>query len=98
MRKLKFIRRKFIATLFFSLITSIIAIIHGIFFDLDLNQLKRLSLESFIVTFIVIFPALLLLEWIFDLENHEQFRTLNDKIRLLEKKQKTKKFKLKKFK
>ncbi|MBI2629905.1 hypothetical protein HYW76_02295 [Candidatus Pacearchaeota archaeon] len=61
------------------------AIIHGIFLDLDLSQIKRLSFEGFLLTFIVVFPSLLLLEWIFDLENHEEFKIVEKRISKLEK-------------
>jgi len=88
MKRLKSVRRKILATLVFSILASIGAIIHGIFLDLDFNQLQRLSLEGFLVTFLVVFPSLLLLEWIFDLENHEEFKIIEKRISALEKKKK----------
>lgn len=90
MHKLKSVKRKFFATLLFCLIASAGLIIHGIYFDLDLAQLERLSIEGFIFTFIIIFPTLLLLEWIFDLENHEEYKYLENKINNLENKIKKK--------
>jgi len=86
MHKFKSIKRKFLATLLFSLIASAGLIIHGLYFDLDLAQLQRLSIEGFLLTFVVIFPTLLLLEWIFDLENHEEYKYLEKRINELEKK------------
>jgi hypothetical protein len=86
MHKLKSIKRKFIATLLFAFIASAALIIHGIYFDLDLSQLQRLSLEGFLLTFIIIFPTLLFLEWVFDLENHEEYKYLENRINELEKK------------
>jgi len=88
MKMLKSVKRKIIATLVFSILASIGAIIHGIFFDLDFNQIQRLSLEGFLVTFLVVFPSLLFLEWIFDLENHEEFKILEKRISNLERKKK----------
>ena len=86
MKRLKSIKRKIIATLVFSILASIGAIIHGIFLDLDFSQIQRLSLDGFLVTFLVVFPSLLLLEWIFDLENHEEFKILEKRISKIEKK------------
>ena len=88
MKRLKSVKRKILATFVFSILASIGAIIHGIFLDLDFSQIQRLSLEGFFVTFLVVFPSLLLLEWIFDLENHEEFKILEKRISNLEKKKK----------
>lgn len=85
MKRLKSVKRKLLATLIFSLLSSIGLIIHGIFLDADIAQLKRLSYEGFILTFLVVFPSLLLLEWIFDLKNHEEFKILERRISKLEK-------------
>ncbi len=85
MKKLKSIRRKFIATILFSLIASLFSIVHGIFLDADITQLKRLSLEGFLLTFTIIFPTLLLLEWLFNLEDHEEFKIIEKRITKLEK-------------
>lgn len=86
MQRLKAVRRKILATLVFSILASIGAIIHGIFLDLDFSQIQRLSLEGFLLTFLVVFPSLLFLEWIFDLENHEEFKIVEKRISALEKK------------
>jgi len=88
MKRLKSVRRKILATFVFSILASVGAIIHGIFLDLDFNQIQRLSIEGFFVTFLVVFPSLLLLEWIFDLENHEEFKIVEKRISKLEKKKK----------
>lgn len=82
------INRKLIATLLFSLLSACGLIIHGMFFDVDFTQLKRLTLEGFILTFIIVFPTMLLLEWIFDLENRAEFKMLENKIKKLEQKRK----------
>ena len=86
MKRLHSIKRKLVATLVFSLFASLVGIIHGIFFDADFSQLQRLSLEGFILTFLIVFPGLLLLEWIFDLENKEEFKVLESRVTKLEKK------------
>lgn len=88
MHKLKSIKRKILATFLFSLIAAIALIIHGIFFDFDINQIQRLSLEGFLLTFVILFPTLLFLEWVFDLENHEEYQYLENRINKLEKKYK----------
>lgn len=85
MKRLKSITRKILATFLFSILASIGAIIHGAFFDLDIGQIKRLSLEGFLLTFLIVFPSLLLLEWIFDLENHEEFQVIEQRVNKLEK-------------
>ena len=86
--KLKSIQKKVLATLAFAIIASIGLIIHGIFFDLAFDQIKRLSFGGFLLTFVLVFPTLLLLEWIFDLENHEEFVKLDKRIKKLEKRSK----------
>ncbi|MBX4196049.1 hypothetical protein KW805_00470 [Candidatus Pacearchaeota archaeon] len=83
--RLPHVKRKVMVTLLFSILASIGGIIHGLFFDVDITQLKRLSLEGFLLTFLVVFPTLLLLEWIFDLEDKEEFKSLEKRISNLEK-------------
>lgn len=80
------LKRKLIATLLFSIISTIGLIIHGVFFDLDFKQLERLTLGGFLFTFILVFATLLILEKIFDLENHEEFIELEKRVSKLEKK------------
>jgi amino acid transporter len=88
MNKKKAFKRKLITTLIFSLIASIGLIIHGVFFDLDFSQIERLSIGGFILTFIMVFGALLIMEKIFDLENHEEFKELEQRVSKLEMKNK----------
>lgn len=57
------------------------SIIHGVFFNLDIAQIKRLTLEGFILTLFVIFPAILFLEWVFDLNNKKKFEEIEKKLR-----------------
>lgn len=84
MERKKVIGRKLLATLLFSAISTIGIIIHGVFLDLDFTQIERLSLGGFITTFIVVFVTLLILEKIFDLENHEEFIELEKRVSKLE--------------
>ena len=86
MNKKKRIKRKILATFLFSLISAIGLIIHGVFFDLDFSQIERLTIGGFALTFILVLSTLLILEKIFDLENHEEFIELERRVKELEKK------------
>ena len=88
MKKIKIITRKLIATFVFSIIVAIGLIIHGVFFDLDFSQIERLTIGGFIFTFILLFLTLLILEKIFDLENHVEFIELENRVSKLESKNK----------
>ena len=79
-------RRKLLFTLIFSLVASVLLIIHGIFFDLDFSQIGRLTLEGFLFTFVLSFVALLILERIFTLEEHEEIIKIKKRLKKLEKK------------
>ena len=72
----------------FCALSSIFAIVHGIFFDLDFEQIQRLTIEGIIVTFIVLFPAILFLEWVFDINNRKKFDELEKRLRKIEGKRK----------
>ena len=86
MKHLHIIKKQFLILLVFSFVSSAIAIIHGIFFDLDFAQIKRLTLEGLILTFLLVFPAILFLEWVFDLNNKKKFEELERKLNRLKKK------------
>lgn len=86
MKSLKFEKKQILILFVFSVMSAIIGIIHGIFFDLDIQQIKRLTLEGMVLTFVVIFPSLLFLEWVFDLNNKKKFDEIETKIRKLGKK------------
>jgi hypothetical protein len=86
--KKSIILKKFYTTLIFSIIASIGLIIHGVFFDMDFSQIERLTIGGFIFTFILVFGTLLILEKIFDLENHEEFVELEKRVLKLESKKK----------
>lgn len=76
--------KKMSATFVFSVITAIILIIHGVFFDLDISQIERLTIKGFIITFILTFLALIILEKIFTLEEDEEILKLKKRISRLE--------------
>lgn len=78
--------KKISATFVFSIITAIILIIHGVFFDLDISQIERLTIKGFIITFILTFLALIILEKIFTLEEDKEILKLKKRISNLEKK------------
>lgn len=86
MEKKKVVKRKLLATFIFSLISAIGLIIHGVFFDLNFKEIERLTIGGFTLTFILVFFTLLILEKIFDLENHEEFIELEKRVSKLEKK------------
>ena len=85
MKRLRATKKKFVATLIFSLISTIGLIIHGVFFDLDFQQIERLTIGGFIFTFVLVFGALLILEEIFELEDKVEFQNLERRISKLEK-------------
>jgi len=78
--------KKIIATLIFSLIAAIVLIVHGVFFDLDFEQIKRITIGGFVVTFVLVFVGLLVLEWIFTVEEDEEIVRLKRRVKKLEKK------------
>ena len=62
-------------------------IVHGVFFDLELSQIRRLSVLGVIFTTFIVFPAILFFEYIFDWNNNEEMRHLRERIERLEKKE-----------
>lgn len=85
-KSLKIINKQILIILVFSIISAVVAIIHGIFFDLDLGQIKRLTLEGIILTFFVIFPIIIFLEYVFDINNKKELDKINRRLAKLEKK------------
>ena len=79
-------RRKLIATIVFSAVVSVLLIIHGIFLDLDFSQIRRLSVEGYLFTFVLVFVGLIILEWIFNIEEDAEIVALKKRIRKLERK------------
>lgn len=85
MKGLTIVKKQILILLIFSILISIAAIIHGVFLDLDFNQIKRLTFEGLILTIFVIFPAILFLEWVFDINNRKKFKEIEKRLRRLKK-------------
>lgn len=79
-------QRKILSTFAFSIVASFLMIVHGLFFDLDFSQIKRLSFEGFIFTFVLVFVGLLILEKIFNLEEDEEIVKIKKRLNKIEKK------------
>ncbi|PIZ79923.1 hypothetical protein COY00_02890 [Candidatus Pacearchaeota archaeon CG_4_10_14_0_2_um_filter_35_33] len=79
-------QRKILSTFAFSVVASVLMIVHGIFLDLDFAQIKRLSLEGFAFTFVLVFIGLLILEKIFNLEEDEEIIKIKKRLNKIEKK------------
>ena len=86
MQTLHPIKKQVLILLVFSILVSVGAIIHGIFFDLEFDQIQRLTFEGLVLTFLLIFPGILFLEWVFDINNKKEVDRLEKKIIKLEKK------------
>ena len=86
MKSLKLLRVQILVLLVFALLVSIACIIHGVFFDLEFDQIKRLTFQGLIFTLVVIFPSLIFLEWVFDLNNKRKFEEIEKRMERLEKK------------
>jgi hypothetical protein len=69
-------------------VASVLLIAHGVFFDLDLSQIRRLSVEGFVFTFILVFFGLLVLERVFNIEEDDEIISLKKRVGKLEKKRK----------
>ena len=74
----------------FSFFISVGAIIHGIFFDLAFEEVKRLTLSGLIFTFVIISPGIVFLEWVFYINNKKKYDELERRIIKLEKRGKLK--------
>ncbi len=85
MKRLPFVGRQVLILFILSVLISIASIIHGIFFDLDFEQIKRLTLEGLVLTLFIIFPAILFLEWVFDINNRNRFEKMEKRLKKLEK-------------
>jgi heme/copper-type cytochrome/quinol oxidase subunit 4 len=88
MKQLKFLGKQVLIIFILSFLLSLAAIIHGIFFDLDFEQIRRLTLTGMIFTLIVVFPVILFLEWVFDMNNRKKFDEIDKRLNKLEKKKK----------
>lgn len=83
MESLPILKKQLLILFCFSVFASIAAIIHGVFFDLDFNEIKRLTWEGLVLTFLVIYPAILFLEWVFDINNKKKFDDIERKLKKL---------------
>jgi len=86
MKSLPLLKKQILILFIFAILIAIAGIIHGIFFDLAWEQIKRLTLEGFTLTLFVIFPAILFLEWVFDINNRKKFDQVEKRLKKLEKK------------
>jgi len=85
MESIPLIKKQVLILFVFAIFASVIAIIHGLFMDLDLTQIKRLTIEGLVITILIIFPAILFLEWVFDLNNKKRIDELEEEIKRLKK-------------
>ena len=88
MKSLKLVKKQILILVVFSLLISIGAIIHGVYMDLDFSQIKRLTIEGILLTFVIIFPAILFLEWVFDFNNKKRMDELSRRLNKLERRKK----------
>lgn len=77
-------RKKVVATFVFSAVASVMMIVHGLFFDLDFSEIRRLSVEGFLFTFVLVFVGLVILEKIFNIEEDEEIVALKKRLRKVE--------------
>jgi len=77
-------KRQLLMLFVVAILGAIGGIIHGIFFDLDFSQIRRLSLLGVLFTSLIIFPVILFFEYIFDWNNNEEMKTLKERIKRLE--------------
>ncbi len=73
-------RKQWLILLVLSILGAVGGIIHGIYFDLDFSQLKRLSLLGGMFTTGIVFPAILFFEYVFDRNNQSQINSLKAQI------------------
>lgn len=77
---MKISKKQIIALVFFSIIGSVMAISHGVFFDLEVSEIGRLSSGGVIMTAVIVFLSLILIEWVFDMDNRHEIQNLSDEI------------------
>lgn len=85
MKKLKLIKKQILIFFVFAIFISITVIVHGTFFNLGFPEIKRLTLDGLALTLLVVFPMILFLEWVFDLNNKSKFEKIDKKIKEIEK-------------
>ena len=77
-------KKQMLYFLIISVFGSVAGIAHGVFFDLEWSQIQRLSLYGIIFTTVIIFPALIIFEYVFDIDNHAEITGLKRRIEKLE--------------
>ncbi len=82
------VKKQVLILFVFSVLVSAGAIIHGIFFDLAFEEIKRLTFSGLIFTFVIVFPGVIFLEWVFDINNKGKADRLERRIIKLEKRRK----------
>jgi len=87
-KSFKLVGKQVLILLVFSFLISVGAIVHGIFFDLEFEEIGRLTIEGLIFTLVVVFPAILFLEWIFDINNRKRYDEVNRRLNKLERRRK----------
>ena len=79
--KKKRFEKKLFATFIFSAVVSLIMITHGIFFDLEFSQIKRISFEGFVFTFVLVFIGLIILEKNFNIKEDAEIIAIKKRLR-----------------
>ena len=77
-------KKQILYFLIISVFGSVAGIAHGVFFDLEWSQIQRLSLYGIVFTTVIIFPALLLFEYVFDIDNQKEITELKQRVGKLE--------------
>lgn len=77
-------KKQILIFLVLSIIGAVAGIAHGVFFDLDFSQIKRLSFLGIVFTTVIVFPSLLFIEWIFDWNNRSEMEDIKLRIKKLE--------------
>ena len=85
MESLPLIKKQVLILFVFSVLMSAGMIVHGVYFDLNMKEIGRLTLEGLLFTVIIIYPAILFIEWVFDMNNKKKFDSLERRIFRLEK-------------
>ncbi len=77
-------RKQILYFLIISVFGAVAGIAHGVFFDLEWSQIQRLSIFGIIFTTVIIFPSLLLFEYVFDIDNQAEITELKNRVEKLE--------------
>jgi hypothetical protein len=83
-KSFKPLKKQILILFVFSFLVSVGAIIHGIFFDLAFEEIRRLTIEGLVFTLVIIFPAIIFLQWAFDINNKKKYDELSSRLNKLE--------------